>query len=68
MSNFEFIIDTYERYNKEHYRVLVVCIQKTQYNVPFIDNVSENITVEIAKTDNKFIAEYIVGNLEKEYK
>ena len=67
MSNFEFIIDTYNRYNKEHYRVLVTCIQKTQYNVPFIDNFSENITVEIAKTDNKFIAEYIISNLKKEY-
>jgi len=67
MSNLTFNIDTYTRYNKNNYRVLVNCVQKTQYNVPFIDNNTENITIEIAKTDNLFIAEFLLSALEKAY-
>lgn len=68
MSNLTFNIDTYTRYNKDNYRVLVNCAQKTQYNVPFIANNIENITIEIAKTDNLFIAEFLLSALKKAYK
>ena len=37
MKDFKFRIGEYTYYNQPHYRVMVDCVRKVEYSVPFMD-------------------------------
>ena len=67
MKGFRFNIEEYTFYHRTHYRINVECARKTEYSVPFIDPDSEDMTIEIAVTQNPAIADCIVAALNKAY-